>query len=99
VRELNLWHTVSTATISSHLDKLYRREILHVEDEKNGKTYYSLEKTFKAVLESEMERDPLFTRNHYTTSYLENAFSKFDRYTKRSRKKVSWQLGRRRKSK
>jgi DNA-binding transcriptional ArsR family regulator len=87
--EVNLRHKVSSATLSSHLDKLYRREILYIRVDKNKHTYYSLTEEFKAVWEFERK-----------ANYLTNAFSRFDMYTRRSRKKVSWQLnmGRRRKS-
>lgn len=96
-RELNLRleDKPSTATLSSHLDKLYRRQILNVRVNEKKHTYYSLTKTFKDVLEIE-------SRNSLA-NYLENAFSRFDSFheDRPSRKKVPWQLniGRRRKSK
>lgn len=71
-RELNLRleDKPSTATLSSHPDKLYRRQILNVRVNEKKHTYYSLIKMFKDVLEIE--------RRHSLANYLENAFSRFD---------------------
>lgn len=72
-KEMNLRHRVSTATLSSHLKKLYGREILCIRVKKNGHTYYSLTKRFRDRLEYEMKHaQPPINR------YLRNTFSRFD---------------------
>ena len=91
---------MSTATLSSHLQKLWGGEILHRRVEENGHTYYSLTEKFNDVLESERKID--------STKYFENTFSRFDRTKVRSfYKEVSpmdyfrgnYKIGRKRKSK
>lgn len=101
-RELNLRREdkASTATLSSHLKRLWGAEILHRRVEKNGHTHYSLTERFGAVLENE--------RKHDQTKYIENALSRFDRTKRRSFGKEvphmdyilgNYRIGRKRKSK